>query len=67
MAELAVLVSWCALKGSQDFLHTFGIGLCHKWDVLIFFSLISDSLGGVAIDISFVIYYQTNWLLDSSI
>jgi hypothetical protein len=42
------------LKGSQDFLHTFSMALYHKWDVkngfayvLQFFSLISDSLGGV--------------------
>ena len=54
MAELAVLVSWCVLKGSQDFLHTSSIALCHKWDVkngfayvLQFFSLISDGLGSV--------------------
>ena len=53
--ELAVLGSWQILKGSQDFLHTFSMALYHKWDVkngftyvLHFFSLISDSPGGVA-------------------
>ena len=48
-AGLAVLVTWQILKGSQDFLYTFNLVLYHKWDVnvLQFFSLISDSLGGV--------------------
>ena len=54
-AELAVLVSWQFLKGSQDFFHTFSMALYHKLDVknvfayvLQFFSLISDGLGGVS-------------------
>ena len=54
MAELAVIVSWQILKGSQDFLHTFSMALYCKWDVRngftfvhIFFSLISDGLDGV--------------------
>ena len=54
MTELAVLVSWQILNGSQDFLHTFSITLYHKWVVknvisfaLQFFLLISDNLGGV--------------------
>jgi hypothetical protein len=54
MAKLAVVVSWKILKGSQDFLHTISMALYHKWDVengfpyvLQFFSLISDSTGGV--------------------
>ena len=54
MAGLAVLVSWAILKGSHHFFHTFSMALYHKWDVknaftfvLQFFSLISDSLGGV--------------------
>ena len=33
MADLAVLVSWEILNGSQDFLHTFSMALCHKWDI----------------------------------
>ena len=51
MAGLDVLVSWQTLKGSHDFLHTFSMALCYKWDVktfaLQFFMLISDGLGGV--------------------
>ena len=54
MAELAGLVSWQILKGSQDFLHTFSMVLYYKWNIknsfacgLQFFSLISDGLGGV--------------------
>ena len=54
MTELAVLVSWQILKGSQDFLYPFSMALYHKWDVkngfnyvLQFFSLISDGVGGV--------------------
>ena len=54
MAELAVLVSWCILKSSHNFLHTFSTALYHKWGVktgftfaLQFFMPISDGLGGV--------------------
>ena len=54
MAELAVLVSWKILNGSEDFPHTSSIALYHKWDVknsfvfvLQFFSLTSDGLVGV--------------------
>ena len=43
-----------ALVSSQDFPHTFSMALYHKWNVkngfayvLQFFSLISESLGGV--------------------
>ena len=63
MTEMAVLVSWQILKGSQAFLHTFSIALYHKLDVkngfaygLQFFSLISDSLGGVANDLLPTLY-----------
>ena len=52
-AELAVLVSWCILKSSHDFLHTFSRALYPEWGVktgftfaLQFFMLISDGLGG---------------------
>ena len=54
MAELAVLVSWEIIEGSQDFLHTFSMALYCKWDVkndlayvLQFSPLISDGLGVV--------------------
>ena len=53
MAELALLVDPKGLPG-QDFLCSFSMALYRKWDVkngfsyvLQFFSLISDSLGGV--------------------
>ena len=71
MAELAVLVSWYILKGSQEFLHTFSMALYHKWDVkngfvyvLTFFSFISDGLGGV-IDLIIIMNYLSYrlWLL----
>ena len=59
MAGLAVLISWLILKGSYDFIHTFSMALYHKQDVkndfafvLQFFSVISDSLGGVFVKIA---------------
>ena len=67
-AELAVLVSWQLLKGSQDFLHTFSMALYHKWDVkngfayvLTFFSLISDGLGSVKYTLQWGQGTGTNW------
>ena len=63
MAELAVLVGWYILNGSQDCLHTFSMTLYWKWDVkngftyeLQFFSFISDGLGGVHKILLFIIY-----------